>query len=67
MHLHQEPDADKTRLCTLITGQLQVKLDDDEEFTIGPGGLFVVKTNIVARVRNRTFLDCVLQLVVHDE
>jgi quercetin dioxygenase-like cupin family protein len=67
IHLHLEPDADRPRVCTLIAGQLQVKMGDGEEFTIGPGGLFVVKPGVVARVQNRLFLDCVLHIVVCDE
>lgn len=67
MRLHSEPDADKTRLCTLITGQVHVKMDDVPEFNIGPGGLFVVKPGVVTRVQNRLYMDCVLQLVVCEE
>ncbi|KAH8905762.1 hypothetical protein BR93DRAFT_699581 [Coniochaeta sp. PMI_546] len=67
MHLHLEPDADKTRLCILIAGQVHVKMDGDVDFIIGPGGLFVVKPGVAARVQNRLFMDCALHVVVCDE
>lgn len=67
LNLQFEPDSDKPRVCTLIAGQLQVKMGDDEEFTIGPGGLFVVRPGVAARLQNRIFLDCVLHVVVSDE
>jgi len=62
-----EPNLANTRLCTLISGKVQVRLGEEPEFDIGPGGLFVVKPGVEARVQNGLYVDCVLQIVVCQE
>ena len=60
-------DAANTRLCTLISGKAQVRMGEEPEFDIGPGGLFVVKPGVEARIQNGLYVDCVLQIVVCQE
>ena len=60
--LHRWDAADdRTRICSLASGKLRVKLED-QEFVIGSNGMVKIKPGVVATVENRTYVDSVVHV-----
>lgn len=60
--LRLEADAELTRVCSIATGKLQVRIDGEPEFTIGPHGLFKIRPGIACSVQNRLHLDAIIHI-----
>lgn len=62
---HKFPAQQSLRLCSLATGKLSVKVEQeggDAGFQIGPNGMFRVLPGAAASVRNRVYIDAVLHV-----
>ncbi|KAK0653302.1 hypothetical protein QBC41DRAFT_308523 [Cercophora samala] len=59
---HLKADESATRICTLANGKLRVKLDDEEEYSIGARGVFKIDAGLECRVFNRCYEDVVLHV-----
>ncbi|KAK4449722.1 hypothetical protein QBC34DRAFT_494488 [Podospora aff. communis PSN243] len=61
---HRFPPHDtKTRVCTVISGGLRVKMDGLESFSIGPGGFFKVEVNVGCTVENRFYVAAAMHVI----
>lgn len=65
--LQVDADAGKTRYCSLASGKLRVRVEQQPEFTIGPHGMFKVRRGLKALVQNRLYVDSVLHIASHKE
>lgn len=66
---HKFPAQQSLRLCSLATGKLSVRMEQesgDVGFQIGPNGMFKVYPGTVASVRNRLYIDAVLHISTVD-
>lgn len=61
-NLELEADQTKTRYCTLASGKLYIKVQEQEPFTIGPHGLFKIAPGSAAKIQNRLYIDSVLHI-----
>ncbi len=59
-----EPDPIKLRVCSIATGKLIVRVDDEPEFTIGPHGIFKVEHGVACTITNRLYVDGILHTSV---
>ncbi|KAK1834260.1 hypothetical protein QBC39DRAFT_252901 [Podospora conica] len=59
-----QPDANKSRLCSIATGKVKVKTGDEPEFTIGPHGMFRIKPGTSCVVQNWMYVDAILHVTV---
>ncbi|KAK4098319.1 hypothetical protein N658DRAFT_499560 [Parathielavia hyrcaniae] len=62
--LRVEAEADTTRLVSVAAGKVKVKMGDEDEFVVGPHGLFKVKPGVGCAVRNGLYVDAVVHTVV---
>ncbi|KAH8899751.1 hypothetical protein GQ53DRAFT_815811 [Thozetella sp. PMI_491] len=64
--LHIESDRNKTRICSIATGKLTIRIkgEHEQEFTIGPHGMFRVKAGVSCAVTNRLYSDGILHTTV---
>lgn len=65
--LQLEADSTKARYCSLASGKLRIRIDEQPEFTIGPHGMFKIKPGLKACVQNRLYIDSVLHIVSHKD
>ncbi|KAK4173716.1 hypothetical protein QBC36DRAFT_193979 [Triangularia setosa] len=59
-----EADSNQMRLCSLASGKLRVKIEDEPEFVIGPHGMFKVKAGVACTVTNRMYIDAIMHTTV---
>jgi hypothetical protein len=60
MTLRLEALPEKTRLCSLVSGKIQVRIGDEPEFDLGAGGIFIIAPGKTCSLLNRTYMDAVL-------
>lgn len=65
--LQLEADSNKARYCSLASGKLRIRVEEQPEFTIGPHGMFKIKPGLKAWVQNRLYVDSVLHITSHKE
>jgi len=51
-----------TRVCSIASGKLRVRIDGESEFTIGPHGLFKVRPGTACSVQNRLYIDAIVHI-----
>lgn len=66
-NLELEADQTKTRYCTLASGKLNVNIDEQESFSIGPHGLFKLAPGSTVKIQNRLYIDSVLHISTYAE
>ncbi|RYP76646.1 hypothetical protein DL769_003606 [Monosporascus sp. CRB-8-3] len=62
-HMWKKDATNKLRLCSVAAGKVKVKMHD-EEFTIGPHGMFKVGPGVECTAINMLYLDAVLHISV---
>ncbi|KAK1755580.1 hypothetical protein QBC47DRAFT_413331 [Echria macrotheca] len=62
--LQLEADDEATRLCSVASGKLRVRVASEPEFVIGPHGMFKIKSSVVCSVQNRMYVDAILHITV---
>ncbi|KAK3938231.1 hypothetical protein QBC46DRAFT_265828 [Diplogelasinospora grovesii] len=55
---------EQTRLCSLASGKVRVKIGDKPEFAIGPHGMFKVRPGVECTVQNWMYIDAVLHVTL---
>ncbi|KAB5578793.1 hypothetical protein GE09DRAFT_1091066 [Coniochaeta sp. 2T2.1] len=64
MHVHlEEEDADKDRLCSILSGHACVKVGDGEETVLGKGGVVMAKPGLAVRIQNKFYEPCSIQIM----
>lgn len=66
-NLELKADQANTRYCTLASGKLYVKVEEQEPFTIGPHGLFKIAPGSAAKIQNRLYIDSVLHISTYSD
>ncbi|KAI6377881.1 hypothetical protein MCOR25_002397 [Pyricularia grisea] len=57
-----EGDSATTRICSLASGKLKVRMQGEGELTLGPNGMFKIRPGVACTVENRVYLDCILHV-----
>jgi len=57
-----DPSDDTTRLCSIASGKLKVKIEGEDEFVLGPHGMFKVKHDVGCTVENQLYLDVIMHI-----
>ncbi|KAH9434018.1 hypothetical protein MCOR02_006046 [Pyricularia oryzae] len=55
-------DSATTRICSLASGKLKVRMQEESELTLGPHGMFKIRPGVACTVENRIYLDCILHV-----
>ena len=64
LHMHLEDgDADKDRLCSILSGHACVKVGDGEEIVVGKGGVVMARPDVAVRIQNRFYEPCSIQIM----
>lgn len=53
--LRFEAEQDNTRICTIASGKLKVKIDGEPEFIVGPRGMFKIRPGAAATALNTSY------------
>lgn len=63
--LRLSPEAQETRVYTIVTGKLHVKIGEEPEVVVGQLGMFIVKPGIAACILNRLYEEAALHVTVY--
>jgi hypothetical protein len=53
--LRLDAEQDKVRICTVVSGKLKVRIDGEQEFIVGPLGMFKVRPDAACTALNTSY------------
>lgn len=65
--LRLNAERDKVRFCLVVNGKLKVRIDGEEEFVIGPHGMFKVRPGAACTALNTSYFWALVSIIAQNE